>query len=106
MFSFRFPNPLAKMPSIATHDGRRAWAFAAICGGCMTFTLFAAAGVWLVKDNAHYAFMLALAAHGQVLVGMSALGWVLGRRANISVTKDSLTIEDSKTKTTHEEIGT
>jgi hypothetical protein len=71
----------------------------------MVFTVFAAAGVYIVRDNAHYAFMLALAAHGQVLVGMTAMGWVLGRRVDLRVTKDSLEVDDSTTKTTHEEIG-
>lgn len=93
-----------KMPNIETPYGRRAWAFAAICGGCMTFTIFAAVGVYLVRDNPHYAFLLALAAHGQVLVGMTALGWVLGRRMDVSVTRDSLSIDDTKTVSTHEEV--
>tara|TARA_R110000787_G_scaffold36714_7_gene93586 strand:+ start:18191 stop:18412 length:222 start_codon:yes stop_codon:yes gene_type:complete len=69
----------------------------------MVFTLFAAYGVYLVRFNPPYAFLLALAAHGQVLVGMTALGWVLGRRANIQVTKDSISIDDTKLTSTHTE---
>jgi len=71
----------------------------------MVFTLFAAVGVYLVRNTPPYAFLLALAAHGQVLVGLTALGWVLGRRAHIQITTDSMTIEDNKIAATtkHEE---
>lgn len=85
-----------KTPDIMNPDGRRAWAFAAIVGGCIVFTVFAAVGVYLVADNAHYAFLLALAAHAQVLVGMGALGWVLGRRVSISATRDGITTDDKE----------
>ena len=71
----------------------------------MVFTVFAAVGVWLVKDNPHYALLLALAAHGQVLVGLTALGWVLGRRAHVHVTKDSVSIDDTATAAAHKESG-
>ena len=93
------------IPPLDTPSERRAWAFAAIVGGCMVFTTFAAVGVYLVRDNVFYAFLLALAAHGQVLVGMTALGWVLGRRVDVQFTKDSLLIDDTKVATTHEEIN-
>jgi len=83
------------LPPFDTHDGRRAWAFLATVGGCMTFTLFAAVGVYLVRETSHYAFLLAIAAHAQVFLGMTALGWVMGRRANITVTKESASIDDS-----------
>lgn len=82
------------LPSIMSPNGRRAWAFAAICGGCMVFTVFAAVGVWLVSSNALYALILALAAHVQILVGMTALGWALGRRLEIEATKDGAKISD------------
>lgn len=79
---------------LLTPDGRRAAAFAAICGGCVVFTLFAAVGVWLVAGNELYALILALAAHLQILVGMTALGWVMGRRMRLEATKDGATISD------------
>jgi hypothetical protein len=75
-------------------DGRRAWAFAAICGGCMIFTVFAAVGVYILRNDAKLAFWLALAAHLQILVGMTALGWVLGRRMQIEAGKDGAKIND------------
>ena len=59
---------------IMSQDGRRAWAFAGVMGGCFIFTLFAAVGVWLVSGHPEYSFYLALAAHAQLLVGMTALG--------------------------------
>lgn len=82
------------LPSILTTEGRKAWAFAAIVGGCVVFTVFAAVGVYLVRGSAWFAFWLALAAHGQILVGMGALAYVLGARRNIKVSKDSFEIED------------
>lgn len=84
-----------KMPPFDTHDGRRAWAFIAIWGGCVTFTLFAAVAVWLVSGNALYSLYLGLAAHVQVLIGMTALGWAMGRRVNASVGRDGAKIDDS-----------
>lgn len=83
-----------RFPPLDTHDGQRAWAFLAIWGGTVTFTLFAALGVWLVSDRPGFSFWLALAAHGQVLVGMTALGWAMGRRVNIEASRDGIEISD------------
>lgn len=83
------------IPPFDTHDGRRAWSFLAIWGGAMVFTVFAAVGVWLVSGNALYSLYLALAAHAQILVGMTALGWAMGRRVNVEVTKDGAKLNDS-----------
>jgi hypothetical protein len=83
-----------KFPSILNHDGRRAYAFVAIMGGCFVFTMFAAVGVYLVSGNAKYSFYLALAAHGQLLVGMTALGALFVKRT-IKAGKDGIEISDS-----------
>jgi hypothetical protein len=83
------------LPPIDTHDGRRGLAFLAILGGCVVMTVFAAVGVWLVSGNAKYSLYLALAAHGQILVGMTALGWAMGRRVNVKGGKDGIEIDDS-----------
>ena len=82
---------------ILTPDGRRAWAFLAILGGCIVFTVFAAVGVWLVSGDLRYTFFLALAAHVQILVGITALGWALGRRMQLDVGKDGAKISDQDT---------
>lgn len=82
-----------KLPPIMTPDGRRAWAFAAIVGGCVIFTVFAAIGVYLVSGHAAYAFYLALAAHFQILVGMTALGALLVKRT-IKAGRDGIEISD------------
>lgn len=74
-------------------DGRRALAFAAIVGGCAVMTVFAAVGVYLVSGNAAYSFYLALAAHFQILVGLTALGALLVKRT-IKAGKDGLEITD------------
>lgn len=82
-----------KLPSILSHDGRRAWAFAAIVGGCVVMTLFAAVGVWLVSGNATYSLYLALAAHAQILVGLTALSALFVRRT-IKAGRDGVEISD------------
>lgn len=82
------------IPPIDTHDGRRAWAFLAIWGGSVVFTVFAAVAVWLVAGNALYSLYLGLAAHGQILVGMTALGWAMGRRVQVKVSRDGAELDD------------
>lgn len=82
-----------KLPDIETSDGRRAWAFAAMVGGCVIFTAFAAVGVYLVRSDANYSFLLALAAHGQVLVGMTGLAALLIKRS-VKISKDGAEITD------------
>jgi len=81
-------------PDISTHDGRRAYAFLAIVGGCMVFTAMIIWSVWMLRDHPGFVFWLALAAHVQVLVGMTALGWVMGRRLLASASRDGVTIDD------------
>jgi hypothetical protein len=85
-----------KLPSIMSPDGRRAWSFAAIVGACMVFTVFAAVGVYLVRNSVSHAFWLAIAAHAQILVGLTAIGWTLGRRVVLSGGKSGVTISDSE----------
>lgn len=75
-------------------DGRRAAAFLAIVGGCMVFTALIIWSVWLLRAHAGFVFYLALAAHVQVLVGMTALGWAMGRRLLASASRDGVTIHD------------
>jgi hypothetical protein len=83
-----------KLPPVDTHDGRRALAFFAILGGCVVMTLFAAAGVYLVSGDTKLSFWLAIAAHVQILVGMTAMGWAMGRRLQIDVSKDGAKLND------------
>lgn len=81
-------------PSIHTDDGRKALSFIVILGGCFIFTLMAAAGVWLVSGNAYYSLILALAAHAQLLIGMGAFSFVLGRRMRAKAGKDGFELDD------------
>lgn len=83
-----------KLPSIETPEGRRAFAFFAILGGCIAMTLFAAVGVYLVSGDVKLSFWLAIAAHVQILVGMTAMGWAMGRRMQVEVSKDGMEIND------------
>lgn len=82
-----------KLPDIETSDGRRAWAFGAMVGGCIIFTAFAAVGVYLVRASAGLSFWLALAAHGQVLIGMTGLAALLVKRS-VKISKDGAEITD------------
>jgi hypothetical protein len=83
-----------KLPDISTHDGRRAWAFLAIMGGAMVFTAIIIWLICLLKGNADYLANIAYLANGQVFIGMSALGWAMGRRLLASASKDGITIDD------------
>jgi hypothetical protein len=82
------------LPTIMTPDGRRAWAFLAIVGGCMVFTAIIIWSAWTIRDSAGLIFWLAMAAHVQVFVGMTALGWTMGRKLLLSATRDGVTIDD------------
>jgi len=81
------------MIDLKTPDGRRAAAFAAILGGCVIMTLFAAAGVYLVSGNARYSFWLAIAAHVQIIVGLTAFSALFVKRT-IKAGKDGVEISD------------
>lgn len=85
-----------KPPDISTHDGRRAWAFLAICGGAMAFSVLIWVALYILRDHAGFVFWLAMAAHVQVLIGMTALGWAMGRRVFIVANKDGVTLSDKK----------
>lgn len=82
-----------KLPNILNPDGRRAWAFLALLGGSIVMTLFAAAGVYIVRRDAGLSFWLALAAHVQVLIGMTGFGALLYKRS-IKAGKDGVEISD------------
>ncbi len=77
-----------------TPNGRRAAAFCALLGGSAVMTVFAAVGVWLVAGNATYSFYLALAAHVQVLLGLTAFTALFVKRS-IKAGKDGIEITDA-----------
>ena len=82
-----------KLPPILTPDGRRAWAFLALLGGSIVMTLFAAAGVYIVRRDAGLSFWLAMAAHVQILIGMTGFGALLYKRT-IKAGRDGVEISD------------
>lgn len=84
-----------KLPSLNNAEGRKAWALAALVGGAMTFTLFAAYAVFQLRGSPGFTFWLGLAAHGQVFVVLAALAWLLGVRRSIGVSKEGIEIEDN-----------
>jgi apolipoprotein N-acyltransferase len=81
------------IPSIETPEGRRGWALIALVGGAMTFTLFAAVAVWMLRSSAGFIFWLALAAHLHVLVCLTGLSALLVKRS-YKVSRDSIEIND------------
>jgi hypothetical protein len=83
------------MINLFTPDGRRAAAFAALLGGCGIMTIFAAVGVWLTSGNAKYSFFLALAAHVQIMLGLTAFTALFVKRS-IKAGKDGIEITDAK----------
>lgn len=90
------------MINLWTHDGRRAAAFAALLGGCGVMTIFAAVGVWLASGNVTYSFYLALAAHAQILLGLTAFTALFVRRT-IKAGRDGIEISDSEVTVTVEQ---
>jgi len=78
-----------------TPNGRRAAAFTALLGGSIVMTIFAAIGVWLVSGNATYSFYLALAAHAQIMLGLTAFTALFVKRS-IKAGKDGIEITDAK----------
>lgn len=81
------------LPPILTSDGRKAWAFMAILGGCIIMTGFAAYGVYLVQASAGLSFWLAMAAHAQVALGLSGLIALFVRRS-VKIGKDGVEFHD------------
>lgn len=88
---------MSRIPDMLDHNGRRAWAFLALLGGCIVMTIFAAVGVYLVSGNAKYSLYLALAAHAQVFVGLSGLTALLVRRS-VKITKSGAEVEDHEVR--------
>lgn len=82
------------LPPVSTAEGRRAWAFLVIWLGCVVFTMSAAWAQWAVYGNALYSLILGLAAHIQLLVGMGAFSFILGRRMKVKGTRDGFEYDD------------
>jgi hypothetical protein len=82
-----------KLPPILTPDGRRAWAFLALLGGSIVMTVFAAVGVYIVRKDSGLSFWLAMAAHVQIIVGMTGFGALLYKRT-IKAGRDGVEISD------------
>lgn len=75
-------------------DGRRTWALIALVGGCAMFTAMAAWALHLVRHNAGFVFWLGLAAHAQVLVGMTGIAALLVKR-QLKVSREGIEISDN-----------
>lgn len=84
----------AAFATMLSADGRRAWALVALVCGCGMFTVLAAVGVYLVRNDAERAFWLAIAAHLQILVGMTAIGALLVKRT-VKLSREGLEFSDN-----------
>jgi hypothetical protein len=82
-----------KLPPILTPDGRRAWAFLALLGGSIVMTVFAAIGVYIVRNDSGLSFWLAIAAHVQIMLGLTGFTALFVKRT-IKAGKDGVEIED------------
>lgn len=78
-----------------TPDGRRATAFLAILGGSIVMTIFAAVGVYIVRKDAGLSFWLALAAHAQITLGLTAFTALFVKRS-FKAGKDGIEITDMR----------
>lgn len=77
-----------------TPNGRRAAAFTALLGGSIVMTIFAAVGVYLARGNASHTFYLALAAHAQIMLGLTAFTALFVKRS-IKAGRDGIEITDA-----------
>lgn len=77
-----------------TPSGRRAAAFMALLGGSIVMTVFAGVGVYLARGNANHTFYLALAAHAQIMLGLTAFTALFVKRS-IKAGKDGIEITDA-----------
>ena len=82
------------LPSLLTSDGRRAWAFAALLGGSVVMTAYAAVTLYIVRDSKGLAFWLGETALGLVAICLTLFGALFVKRS-ISITRDGLTVTDA-----------
>jgi len=82
------------LPSLLQADGRRAWAFAALLGGSVVMTGYAAVSLYLVRDRAGLVFWLGETALGIVMICLTLFGAMFVKRT-VSLTKDGFTVTDA-----------
>ncbi len=61
-------------------DKRRTWSLILLAGGGMAMTAYASVVLWLVKENADYAFYLGLCAMGLIGVVLTGFAGLLMKR--------------------------
>lgn len=71
--------------ALNTEEGRRGWAMLAALGCAVTMTAYAAAVLFLVKNNPWLAFWLGLASMGIILIVITGLMVLLGIRRTTTV---------------------
>lgn len=89
-----------KFPPIDSVTGRKAWAFVVLFGAAIVFTAMIVWALWFLRAVPGFTFWLALAAHVQLAIVMTAFSWTLGRRAKIAVSRSGAEIDDRESVTT------
>jgi hypothetical protein len=62
----------------------------------MVQTVYVCVVTYLLRDQPEYLFGLAMAANVLLLIGMTALGWAMGRRVSINAGRDGVTLSDGE----------
>lgn len=76
-------------------DRRRDWGLALLAGGGMAMTFFAAAALFLVRNQATYAFYLGLAALALVGVVLTGFAGLLVKRT-LRISRDGMEVTDQQ----------
>lgn len=69
-------------------EGRRAWALVALWGAGVATLAYAAAALWLVRNNPGLVFWLGIMAHISVLVAITGFAGLLVKRRITGKVKD------------------
>lgn len=83
-----------KFPAIDNVSGRKAWAFVVLFGAAIVFTAMIVWALWHLRAIPGFTFWLAVAAHAQLAIVMTAFSWTLGRRAKIALSRSAVEIDD------------
>ena len=71
---------MTELVDIVGSERRRNWGLILLAGGGMAMTIFASVVLWLVKDQADYAFYLGLCAMGLIGVVLTGFAGLLVKR--------------------------
>lgn len=83
--------------SVDASDKRRTWGLILLAGGGMAMTAFASVVLWLVRENADYAFYLGLCAMGLIgIVQTGFAGLLMKRTIRANILGNEVEISDQQ----------